>query len=681
MKRIAVYFFAAVAFIAAAASAFAQSTVLQGGAMTSGHIPMYVQGGGVGAQPVIQDSGPASGGPIGLGISEQLLTIRGAGNGPYANAGTGPLATNWCDYDAPITNAGGYHYLCLSPNAQGGGLLAYGAAGGASTLPFTINVNGQPFTFGGGSGNGFATVVVPTANGAVVCFSGTTGLIASCPGVTNAQLATVPAATFKGNPSGNASVVPTDFTISGLVARGAPDATNDKLVILDNATGTFKYVTPGQIASSATAGVSSIGGATGVILLGTNLSIAGQTINATAVSPGGSNGQLQYNNSGTFGGMPAMNGDATLTTSTGAIVVAKPALEKTGAYAAVTGDCGSTITLGGGAQYQLTLNAASGYATNCSLKIINLATESRTKTIAPNGLTAFFLYPGQTVVITNQSSAWNVSQPAGRWRLAATTTFFVRPDGSDTNDGLANSAGGAFLTPNAAFASVSTNVDINSQTMNVQHTCSSPPCTITANAQLLNLVNTKFTGGIPTYAGDCTTPSNVVLAPTSPGSLGVIHISLGDYVYVCGFKLSGGSTNAPIGMYVSGGQEINITGPMIFDNLGTGLEVNSHAHLYVDGPLTFSHSMSVGISVLRQAYLEPGQGETITLSGTPAWGFAFIQASLGSVFNIAGFTYAGSSTGLSASVTYNAVLDSSGAACAGLPGNGTVSTSNGGVCF
>lgn len=122
------------------ASALAQSTLLQGGPTTPGHAPMYVgQGSG---QAVVQDSGPASGGAIGLGLSELLLTARGTGSAPHVGQGTGPLGTNFCGYDGPITNATGYHYLCFSANAQGGGLITYGAGGGASALPLNINING-----------------------------------------------------------------------------------------------------------------------------------------------------------------------------------------------------------------------------------------------------------------------------------------------------------------------------------------------------------------------------------------------------------------------------------------------------------------------------------------------------------------------------------------------------------
>jgi hypothetical protein len=67
--------------------------------------------------------------------------------------------------------------------------------------------------------------------------------------ITNAKMAQAGAATLKGNPT-NATANVQDFTIQGLVARGAPDATNDKIPLYDNAAGTIKYVTPANIAAS-----------------------------------------------------------------------------------------------------------------------------------------------------------------------------------------------------------------------------------------------------------------------------------------------------------------------------------------------------------------------------------------------------------------------------------------------
>jgi hypothetical protein len=139
MKRI----ICAIAVLALATASSAQNVPLQGGPWTAGHSPMYSVSGG--SQPVIQDSGPAGGGAIGAGLLE-LLQVSQAANGvttaPYANSGSGPLSTHACFYDAPITNQTGYHYLCLDANAQGGGLVAYGAGGGAAAVPLKFNING-----------------------------------------------------------------------------------------------------------------------------------------------------------------------------------------------------------------------------------------------------------------------------------------------------------------------------------------------------------------------------------------------------------------------------------------------------------------------------------------------------------------------------------------------------------
>lgn len=121
--------------------------ILQGGPWTPGHAPQYVgQGSG---QPIAQDSGPAGGGGVGVGLSELGITARGTGTPPYAGQGTGPLGTNVCDYDAPITNAGGYHFLCLSPNVGGNAVIAVGSGGGATPGAFIVNLNGVNYPFPG----------------------------------------------------------------------------------------------------------------------------------------------------------------------------------------------------------------------------------------------------------------------------------------------------------------------------------------------------------------------------------------------------------------------------------------------------------------------------------------------------------------------------------------------------
>lgn len=170
-------FLLAAALFALPVSASAQSTLLQGGTWTSGHVPMYVgQGGG---QTIVQDSGPASGGGPGIGLSELNITARGTGTAPYAGQGTGPNGEVACIFDAPTTNSTGYHSLCFSANVSSGGLISYQANGAASSLPFNFKVNGVTYEFP------FLTtgVVGPATSviGDAACWNNTSGtLLADC---------------------------------------------------------------------------------------------------------------------------------------------------------------------------------------------------------------------------------------------------------------------------------------------------------------------------------------------------------------------------------------------------------------------------------------------------------------------------------------------------------------------
>lgn len=142
--------------------AFSQGAVLQGGSRTSGHVPMYVQSGS-GNQTIVQDSGPAGGGAVGLGLAELLMVKRGSGSGPYVGGGSGPLGTSNCMYDAPVTNPGGYHYLCFDPNVQSAGAIVYGAGGAAPAVPLNFIVNGVTYPFPPANSGGVPVLTEDTA--------------------------------------------------------------------------------------------------------------------------------------------------------------------------------------------------------------------------------------------------------------------------------------------------------------------------------------------------------------------------------------------------------------------------------------------------------------------------------------------------------------------------------------
>lgn len=161
-----------IAGLLAAPLAFGQQTLLQSGSWTPGHLPMFATSGLT--QPIVFDSGPAGGGSTGYGVSELLLVARGAGTAPYSGQGTGPYGSTFCSYDAPTSNATGYHYLCFSPNSTtGGALIAAGAGGAASPIGLSFIINGTtyafPFSSTGVTGPGSSTV------GHIATWNSTTG--------------------------------------------------------------------------------------------------------------------------------------------------------------------------------------------------------------------------------------------------------------------------------------------------------------------------------------------------------------------------------------------------------------------------------------------------------------------------------------------------------------------------
>ncbi len=132
---------------------WAQSPVSQSGGVIKNHAAKWQTKG------VVSDAGPASGGNANVGISE--LPIVGLGK-------------TLCLYDAPTTNALGYHQLCLAANDGGNATISLTSGGSAIPNSLDININGTAYPFPG-SGNG--DVVGPSLSVAneFALFNGTSG--------------------------------------------------------------------------------------------------------------------------------------------------------------------------------------------------------------------------------------------------------------------------------------------------------------------------------------------------------------------------------------------------------------------------------------------------------------------------------------------------------------------------
>lgn len=113
-----------------------------------------------------------------------------------------------------------------------------------------------------------------------------------------------------------------------------------------------------------------------------------------------------------------------------------------------------------------------------------------------------------------------------REKLAANRTYYVRTDGSDSNTGLVNDSGGAFLTVQKAV-DVACNLDLATYNVTVN---------VGAGTRTATTVLGSYLGVGPIYIiGDITTPSNVTTTVTG-GNCFTCTAVRGQY-NISGFKL------------------------------------------------------------------------------------------------------------------------------------------------
>lgn len=247
----------------------------------------------------------------------------------------------------------------------------------------------------------------------------------------------------------------------------------------------------------------------------------------------------------------------------------------------------------------------------------------------------------------------------GRTKLAADRTYYVRTDGSDSNDGLTNSSGGAFLTIQKAINVVLT-LDLGGYAVTIQVGNG----TYTAGAS----VSSPFVGGLVTLQGDTTTPSNVHISVTNGMC---IYVGNKASIAIGGFKLS--TTTSGYGIYAGSDSFININGKMEYgacasEQIGCFSSVISINADYTISGGSASHIYAADLGVVND------YTRTVTITGTPNFATAFVQAER--LANVLCFsnTWSGSATGKRYDANNNAVLYTGGAT---LPGNSAGTSASG----
>ena len=278
--------------------------------------------------------------------------------------------------------------------------------------------------------------------------------------------------------------------------------------------------------------------------------------------------------------------------------------------------------------------------------------------VSPDGAT---WYEGIVVDRTTGAVTFPNTSIAGGGRelLTGNRIYYVRTDGSDSNDGLADTAGGAFLTIQKAIDTVLT-IDLGGHAVTIQVGAG----TYAAGVNL----STAFVGGNVTLVGDTTTPSNVVISPSSGNCIAVTNKAS---LTIGGFKLV---ASAGYGIYAASNAVVSIANKMDF-----GACANNHmgafaAIINVNTDYAISGEAAVHAYAADQGTINDYY-RTVTLTGTPNFSTAFAQVERLADVLMFGNTFSGSATGTRYSVSYNAVLFTGGAT---LPGDVAGGTAAGG---
>ena len=258
--------------------------------------------------------------------------------------------------------------------------------------------------------------------------------------------------------------------------------------------------------------------------------------------------------------------------------------------------------------------------------------------------------------------------PDVREVLSADRTYFVRTDGSDSNNGLANTAGGAFLTINKAVAALD-GIDLNGFTVTIQVADG----TYTGGLALQR----AWLGGALVIQGNIATPANCLISTTSKDAISVGGMGLAAPLTIQGFKLQTTTSGYGINAFAPGTLTL---GPMEYGAVASGYDhiiATSAASVVLSGNYKISGGAARHYNVATQGILS-ATNMTVTITGSPAFTSAFAAASSSGVLTAFGQTFSGTPTGVRYSSTLNAVNNTLGGGANYFPGNSAGSTATGG---
>lgn len=260
----------------------------------------------------------------------------------------------------------------------------------------------------------------------------------------------------------------------------------------------------------------------------------------------------------------------------------------------------------------------------------------------------------------------SVSSGSRREVLTADRTYYVRTDGSDSNDGLTNTSGGAFLTLQKALT-VSSALDKNNYSVTIQ--------LADGTYSGASTVVTGLGGnGTCTIQGNASNAANVVLTSSSGATFNTTDLSTTWTIK----DLTIGNTGSSYCLRASNG------GSLIINNVIFGTATGGyHLASSYGGRIFAASNYTITGGAYAHIYAFQGgvvniTGRTITLTGTPTFVTAFIFTESIAATTYASNTFSGTATGSKYNARKLGLIDVGGASTSYLPGSTSGTTTSGG---
>ena len=242
-----------------------------------------------------------------------------------------------------------------------------------------------------------------------------------------------------------------------------------------------------------------------------------------------------------------------------------------------------------------------------------------------------------------------------RQRLKADLDLYCRPDGNDNNDGLTNTAGGAFRHPQAALNAIQTKYDVAGRAVNIY----------LADGSYNGFAQQGYSGASVNLIGNVTTPANVTVNGAGHASGNPVGLYYGAQLNVRGIAFTG-----PGRVYVQSGAAIGFNGNCRLNN-GTGgvpkitCDINSLVYVGPSVTLNAASGNAAALIAVSSSSSLITYNTTFIDAGSLTYSDAVVVV-IGSSATIVG-TWAGSPTGKRYRVSAGLIF-TNGAGASYIPG-------------